>query len=264
MTEQAPFRVRAAITSNRLVRRAIKGIEAIHGGIWLGLLDADRLSAATSALYSDESLYSEGGYNESGLLEWEREAVERHFPPVGRVLVASAGAGRELFGLEGLGLQAVGFDPSEHLVGIGQRLIKERGSDVQLVLSEPDAVPDTIIGPFDAVIVGWGGYVHIRGRAARIAFLEQLRSQTADGAPLLVSFFVRSGHDRQFDLSRSVAIAVRRLRRVDEPVELGDTVAGTFDHYSTWDEIEDELGAAGFVIVEKSDATFPYVIGRAE
>lgn len=264
MTERPPLRIRASIASHRFVRRAIRGVEAVHGGLWLGLLDADRLSAATAAQYSGPGLYAEAEHNASGLFEWERAAVERYFPPAGRVLVTSAGAGRELFELEALGFEVAGFDPSEHLVSIGQDLIEQRSSGVQLFASDPDAVPAVLHGPFDAIIVGWGGYVHIRGRAARVKFLTELRSLAADGAPLVVSFFIRSGHGRQFELSRSVATLVRRVRRVDEPVELGDTVAGTFDHYSTWGEIEGELGDAGFAVVEKSDAAFPHVIGRAE
>ncbi len=264
MTEGTPFRVRAAIASNRIVRRAIKGVEAIHGGIWLGLLDADRLSAATSAMYAGEGQYSGDDYNTSGLLEWERAAIERHFPREGSVLVASAGAGRELLGLEALGFQAAGFDPSEYLVSEGQQLIEQRGSDAQLVLSAPDAVPGGLDGPFDAIIIGWAGYVHIRGRTTRVAFLKQLRSLAAADAPLVVSFFVRSSHGRQFELSRRVATTVRRMRFVDEPVELGDTVGPTFDHYSTWEEIEDELVEAGFTVVERFDATFPCIVGRAD
>ena len=75
---------------------------------------------------------------------------------------------------------------------------------------------------------------------------------------------MRSSHGRQFEISRRVATAVRRIRFVDEPVELGDTVAGTFDHYSTWDEVTNEMERAGFAVVETSNALFPHIIGRAE
>ena len=52
-------------------------------------------------------------------------------------------------------------------------------------------------------------------------------------------------------------------RRSDAPLELGDTVAGTFDHYFTWDEIEAELADGGFTVVETSSAPYPHLVCRA-
>ena len=263
MTSKTPLRIRTAIVSNRLLARLTRGIEAVHGGVWLGLLDGDQLAGATSSMYSDHSYYAELDYNTSGLLEWEREAVELHFPPGGRVLVASAGGGRELFGLEAMGFHPTGFDPSEHLVSVGRGLIEERGSSAELLLSEPDSVPEGLDPPYDAIVFGWAGYIHVRGRSTRVAFLERLRELVPKGAPLLISFFLRSGEGRQFTVARNVGAAIRRVRRVGEPVEMGDTVAGMFEHYFTWAEVEKELADAGFSVVSSSGAAFPHIVGRA-
>lgn len=257
------LRVRLAIRSDRMLKRAMVGLRAIHQGLWLGLFRTGDIADANTLAYAQWDRYRSEDYNRSGLADWERDAVERYFPTASNVLVASAGGGREVLGLEQLGYRPVGFDPSPELVAHGNQTIGAVGSGSSLVLSAPDEVPSNLKGPFDAVLVGWGSYIHIRGRDTRIAFLGRLRGLVDGGSPLLLSFFLRSPEERSFAAVRGIALFVRALRGSREPIELGDTVEGTFDHHFTWDEIESELTDGGFAVIESSSAPYPHVVCRA-
>lgn len=263
MTADEPFRVRAAIVSERWLKRSINIARAVHAGMWLGSLDEEHLQQANASAYATWDRFKAADYNRSGLKRWEQQAIARHFPPDGSVLIACAGAGREVVALSTLGYAPTGFDPSPELVAIGRRLLEEDGIDAPLILSEPDSVPDGLTGPFGAVVVGWGGYIHIRGRSVRVRFLSQLRSNVEPGAPMLLSLFLRSPVDRHFRVVFSIASTVRRVRRSETVDEIGDSVAATFDHYSTWDEVSAELSEAGFELVESLDAPYPHLVCRA-
>lgn len=263
MTPRTPIRVRLAIRSDRWLKRTLAALRSVHQGVWLGVLRSSDLAAANAAAYSHWERYRDDAYNKSGLADWERDAIQRYFSPRSRVLVPSAGGGREILGLEGLGYRVVGFDPSQYLVAYGQGLIAETGGKSQLMLSPPDALPVGFDERFDAILVGWGGYVHIRTRLARVAFLQGLRHSVDAGAPMIISFFLRAPTDRTFPATKTVASLIRKVRRSSEPIELGDTVAATFDHYFTWDEIEAELAEGGFIPAESSSAPYPHLVCRA-
>ena len=263
MPDEMPLRVRMAIASDRWFRRVIGGLTAALSGLWLGILDSAHLAMKTTAAYDDEDTFSSDDHNLAGLWTWEREVVDRHFPNGARVLVPCAGGGREVLALQDLGYEVVGFDPSSALIEAGQRLLGDRGSQAQLLLSPPDALPDNLDGDFQAVLVGWGGYTHIRGREDRIAFLSALRYRVDEGSPLLISFFIRTAERRRFRLTRFIANAIRRLRRSPHRVQLGDTLGGTFDHFFTWDEITDELAQGGFAVIASAKAPFAHAVCHA-
>ena len=60
-----------------------------------------------------------------------------------------------------------------------------------------------------------------------------------------------------------IASVLRRVRRSNEPVEIGDTLDGTFDHYFTEEEIKAELEAAGFEMIHYAADPFGHAVGRA-
>lgn len=264
MSRQPPIRVRLAILSDRWFKKSVASLFAVHRGLWLGVLDSEDLNSANAAYYAVSDLYRSEEHNRSGLTDWEQALVEKHFPRGTNVLVPSAGAGREVIGLDALGYTVVGCDPSPDLVEVGRSLLVEEGSSAQLLISPADRLPESVTGPFDEVLVGWGGYTHIRGRDARVAFLAELRALLEEEAPMILSFMLRGAEDRRFRLTVSLARAIHRLRRSDEPVELGDTVSGTFDHFFTWEEVESELALAGFAVVETSSAPYPHLLCKAE
>ena len=164
MPGELPIRVRLAIAADRWYSRLSRAIGAALSGFWLGILDSDHLAMKTAAACDRGETSGNDHHNLSGLFAWEQQVVNQHFPIGARVLVPSAGAGREVLALYDLGYEVIGFDPSPALVETGQRLLADTGSRAQLLLSPPDEIPDNLDGDFQAVLVGWGG-IHAHSRS---------------------------------------------------------------------------------------------------
>jgi hypothetical protein len=255
--------------SGRWRERAVEGLSAAFDGFWLGMFDRETLAAVDEAFYhvrteslgGSEVTYADERWNTSGLSAWERAAVEAHFPPGGRVAVTGAGGGREVLALLELGYDATGFEPHGGLAEAGRALLERRGHPDRLHVAERDRFPPGA-GPYDAVLVGWGSYTLIPGRARRIAFLRQVRAALPDDAPVLLSFFTRAEAGRAVDVIFPVARVVRRLRRA-EPPERGDLLTPNFGHAFERAEIESELRASGFELVDFAEQPYGHAVGRA-
>ena len=260
--------VRAYARASDRRRQALNVVNACFDGLWLGLLDRDALDRLDEHFYSagrDEMdgrmfSYREQAHNRSGLHDWERVAIERHFPASGRVIVTGAGGGREVLALLERGYDAVGFEPNRTLVAAGAELLRGLGHQDRLRCCERDAFP--VGGPADAVVVGWGSYMLIPGRERRLAFLRAARSALPAGAPLLCSFFTRPPDARYFAILAGTANAVRRLRR-RESAEVGDTIAENFVHRFTRAEIERELTLGGFRMVAFAARPYGHAVAVA-
>jgi hypothetical protein len=116
----------------------------------------------------------------------------------------------------------------------------------------PPAAP-----PCDGVIVGWGAYSLIHGRAARMRLLAEARERLPSGGVVLLSCFEASHHGRELRGTRTVANALRRVRGGRTPVELGDTLAPNLVHVFTHAELRDEIEGAGLELAERR------VVGQA-
>src|SRR4051794_6343899 len=95
----------------RLYTRALRArSSAIHrvnlefDGLWLGLL-SPRAIAEFDALYfastrvrvgTGTAAYVDADWNDQGFFGWEGKVIAEHLPPPSRVVVTSAGAGREV------------------------------------------------------------------------------------------------------------------------------------------------------------------------
>ncbi len=262
-THDNPWRVRLFPAVDRGLTTAFKALNAIHRGIWLGLLDRNSLHRITARQYERWTKYQRDDYNRSGLRTWEEGAIESFFGDCGSVLVAAAGGGREMIALAKRGIRVDGFDCSQKLVESSRCRLATAAPGSRLVLAAPDEVPKQL-GRYDGAVFGWGGYTHIPGSATRTAMLRDLKSRLRPEAPILLSFFTRSKANRQLGWTCRIANAVRRLRRC-ESVELGDTLDRTFDHFFTRHEVESEMHAGGFDVVSYTDDTPPhgYAVGLA-
>lgn len=69
---------------------------ALHEGVWLGCLSADHLNAITAKPFDESQYYASSEHNLSGFLNWDAPLLDRYFRRGSRVLVAAAGAGREV------------------------------------------------------------------------------------------------------------------------------------------------------------------------
>ncbi len=230
--------------------RIERGVRLCHAAAWtgaqalgLGLLDADELVRLTVQRF-ESSTYLDPAYNlEAGLWLWEREAVQRFFPPTGRILVGAAGSGREMIALHRMGYTVQGFDCAHTLAEAGQRLLRDAGCSAPLTWAPPGTVPE-LKGPFDGAIMGWSGYMYIPLRSQRVQLLQDFRGLLRCGGPLLVSFQTREHYERRMVWSARGANWIRKLRGVP-PVTTGDRLDNGFKHWFNRDDIEGEMAEAG-------------------
>jgi hypothetical protein len=238
--------LRAALASSRAPDLLAQLARALLNGFWLGVLSDERLRELDELYYAREEVYRTAAWNERGLFAWEREVIDTHFAGARRVAVAACGGGREVLALREAGYDAVGYEPHPGLVAFARDLLASRGHPDSVHASPRDVFPAG--EPCDGIVVGWGAYSLIHGRARRIAFLRGARSRLEDGAPLLVSCFVRPVLGRE--LQRTVALAdrLRMLAGRREPLELGDTLAPNRVRVFTLAQVIDEATAAGFEV----------------
>jgi hypothetical protein len=194
------------------------------------------------------------------LFPWEESVVRTFFPePPARLLIGGAGGGREPLALAQLGYEIVAFDPSETLVSsLAARapapVTVRAGAYEEMGALFPEGER------FDAAIVGWGSFSHLRNEQARIETLRSFSRLTS--GPILVSFLaVKGGASPRLQ-------RLRRLlpRRADRDPE--DVFAVTIGFYHPVDEGEVRSLAkqAGLEILHLSfderDTNWPHVVFR--
>jgi hypothetical protein len=242
--------------------RLLLGTKAVFVGVSLGVLDRETLHAIDQRYYERDRRYWDDEYNTSGLLEWEREAVERHFEACRSILVAAAGGGREVIALQRLGYDVDAFEPHDELVAAANALLQRQGLAASVRHARRDECPELSGKVYDGLIVGWGGYMLIQSRARRVDFLRAFRRQAREGSPLLLSFFNRRRHERYWRIVASSGNVLRRLRRA-EPLEHGDDLVPNYVHFFSEEELAAELEAAGFRLESYVPEPYGHAIARA-
>ena len=244
---QQTFRTKSFKYADRLFNGVVGVMSAVHEGFWLGCLNADELNSITAAHFGESRFYTSNEHNLSGFFDWEAEVFGRYFRPGSRLLVAAAGAGREVLALRKAGFEADGFECSLPLVTASQRIFDEFGEPDPVKYCPPDSVPP---GPVnhDGLILGWSAYTHVPTKNRRIALLAGLRKRVPSDAPLILSFFTRQNDSVcEEHVYRVGTFCGFFLRRTKETLELGDRIEWRrFVHRFTKDELEGELGTAGF------------------
>lgn len=253
---------------NTYFERFQKLQRGIYQGIWLGLLSPDALFDVTDQYYASVwDKYQSHDHNRSGFFAWETQIIEQYFQNCQHLLIGSVGGGREALTLAKQNYTVDAFECSPHLLAQCQQLLQQENLSAQTFLAPPNEVPQ-LNKIYDGAIMGWGGYIHIPGRERRIKLLEQYHSCLKPQAPLLLSFFMRDPTTPQQRLTYQVARLVGIINRRSHRVELGDVLPNTFDHCFTRAEIESELAAAGFEILEfstahtPSNSSYPYAVAR--
>ncbi len=259
---QFPMRVKLFAFCDLNIKRFLNIIIAVHQGFWLGILSQKQIDQATELNYLSLEKYRNLNYNKSGLWDWEEKALKSHFQKCKSILVGACGGGREILALSAMGFQVDGFECVDKLVQHSKEALKSEGINSQVYLSSPNQAPSEL-GKYDGLILGWGAYMHIRGRDKRVDFLKEFRLHINDNGPILLSFFARD-NSKQYGSIYKVARFFRFLTRNSDSLEIGDTLNGTFDHFFTKEEVESELTQAGFEMVYYSaDITYPHAIAKA-
>ena len=239
----------------RAVLHTARAQRGVVNGLWLGLLSDERLKAVDELYYDGEYLYRTEAWNDRGLFPWEEQLIGEYFQGRSRVLVAACGGGREVLALLGAGFDAHGCESHPALAEYGRELLARRGHPDRITGGPRDGLPPAT-APWDGIVVGWGAYSLVHGRARRIALLAQAREQLVAGGPLLLSFFDGAA-GRRLRLTRAIAAPLRRARGA-RPLETGDTLAPNLVHVFTRERLAEELAAAGF------ELTTYGVVGQAQ
>jgi hypothetical protein len=248
-------------TTEPWVRRGLGALKGAFDGMWLGLLDPTHLDALDAQYYDAKTMYVDDGYNVGGLHAWERAAIEEYFPAAGRIVVTGAGGGREVLALLELGFDAVGFECNRRLASYGDALLRRHGHDGRLHWAPRHEWPSQS-GGCDGVVVGWGSYTHMPGRALRLRFLRGARAHLRPGSPVLLSFWSVRSLTTYLRAVEIVGTAIRRL--CGRPgLDAGDALAGTYVHFFTEHQVRAELFDAGFAPVEYRDNEYAMAIGAA-
>ena len=256
-----PALARLWMGSHRGLLRFYRLLHAVLGGLGLGILTTEDLHAISEQAYTGIETYQDDEYNRRGLSPWERDAIESHFQACRRILVAAAGGGREVLALRRLGLEADGFEANPRLVAYANDLLEREGYGDPIRLAPWDGCPE-YERKYDGVVIGWGAYMHIRGRDRRIALLAQLRPMVETGSPLLLSFVGVKSFSRWMRAAYWIGKTVGTLSRRDR-VELGDWLEPNYKHYFTEDALTRELRQGGFETVEYHAGEIGSAVGIA-
>lgn len=260
--QRAILPARIFLTCDRWLKRFVTGLQAIHRGFWLGVLDREALHHVAERDYSARKMYRTSYHNLSGLFPWEETVISRFFGECHSVLLGAAGGGREIIALSRRGIQVDAFESCQELVEVSRHLLAVEGIGARVTISPPDRVPDGF-GRYGGLIIGWGGYTHILGREARVRFLAELRRHVRPGGPILLSFLTRKPESLQHRLIFAIARFIRVLRRSRETVEPGDALFYAYLHFFTKDEIRQELEDSGYHLEYYSEDGYGHAVGRA-
>jgi len=247
------FRTQCFEHADRWFNRLVGLMTALHEGVWLGCLSADDLNAVTAKHFDESQYYASNEHNLSGFFNWETPLMNRYFQRGSRILVAAAGAGREILALRKAGFDAEGFECSLPLVRASEKIFDQLGEPRYVTHCPPDSVPP---GPpiYDGLIVGWSAYTHIPTKVRRIAFLQALRERALPHSPLLISFFTRLTYSYDIVVYRTATLCRFFLRGDRELLNPGDHLEWSrYIHRFTRDEVEAELRTAGFRIAHYSE-----------
>jgi SAM-dependent methyltransferase len=141
----------------------------------------------------------------TGLDPLERETVERHVKPGGRLLDIGCGAGREALGFARLGFRVVGIDIAPRMIEAARENARREGLEITFRVQNAADLDDPP-GSFDGVF--WAGsFHHVPGRALRVSTLRRIATALAPGGALVLMVIYRG---RRGLLSRSRIVDVLR------------------------------------------------------
>jgi SAM-dependent methyltransferase len=266
-----PRAAAALLQATTLVDRAYRAFSGVRSALVASLAPDSVLDAYNERAYGNAGVYRPGSANfREALFRWEEGVIERHFPPApARVLVGGAGGGREPLALAARGYEVVAFDPAARLVdALGARAagmwnltaLAGRYEDLPRLRSSENGARVNLqdMRPFDAAILGWASYSHLRTAASRRTALERVAAVTT-GA-ILLSFYLCPPPPPPSGVRAWLA-----GRHLWSPTDRFTPAVG-FYHLSTKDELLGELAAAGLEVVEFSaddlDGRWPYCVAR--
>ena len=146
-----------------------------------------RLSEMKDAIRESwEGFYARDEDVASGLMDWERDLVDRFVPPGATVLVVGAGSGRDVVPLVERGCEVTGVEPAVTSLEVARRVLRERHLGATLLEGFFEDVD--LSGHFDVVIFSFYSYSYIPQSRRRIAALRKAAGSLTANGHILVSY----------------------------------------------------------------------------
>jgi hypothetical protein len=263
-----------AIRATTVLDRAYTLMDRMRSRVVARLAGDSVLDAYNDLTYGASQVYDASQpVFRTELFNWEAEMVAKVLPPPpARILIGGAGGGREAFALAVQGYAVTAFEPSIVLAQSMEEKARSLNADVEALIGRYEQLPllssigggqvDLARQPrFDASILGWASYSHVRTREARVAALRAFARLTR--GPVMFSFYLR----------RPQRLGTRpgRLARLADAIGLssdGDrfTPFIGFYHLSAAEELESEIEDAGLCTAmaswDDSDGRWPWIACR--
>jgi hypothetical protein len=188
------------ILASKVIDKSYSAIERARSALILGFASEAVINRFNDLAYGrDLSYHPESPIFRRGLFAWEERIIATYFPPPpARVLIGGAGGGREAIVLAEKGYEVTAFEPCASLAAamsccfagrLNIKIHRARYEDMpHLFPARPDAPSMTLEAgsSFDAAVLGWGSYSHLRTEAQRIRALSSFRHYVH--GPILLSF----------------------------------------------------------------------------
>lgn len=252
------FIARISHFSFRFLRKLTDSLDTLFSGFWLGVMGKKSLDFSDELFYNRTKQYTEEKYNQSGLFEWEKTMIEKHFSNVRSILLIAAGGGRETLALSRMGFEVDSYECNRNLISFGNELLGKNNIDKEIKYLERNSVPSEI-KKYDGIIVGWGAYSLIMGRKKRVSFLTALYPFMEKQSPLMVSFLFVENKTRKDKAIKNISDFFRFFSG-RERTETGDRLVPDFIHYFDEEEIKNELAQSGYRIIDYSTKEYGCLI----
>jgi hypothetical protein len=252
------FTAKLSHLSFRFLKNLTIFLDAAFSGFWLGVMGRRSLDYSDELFYRNTKQYTDDKYNQSGLFNWERPVIEKHFSNARTILLIAAGGGRETLALSRMGFEVDSYECNRKLIESGNELLKMNNIDNQIKYLPANSVPGKI-KKYDGIIVGWGAYSLMQGSKKRRSFLADLYPFLNEETPLMISFLYVEKKTKIDKIIRNISNFFRFfLRR--EKTELGDRLVPDFIHYFDEEEIKNEIIQSKFRIIDYSTKDYGCLI----
>ena len=224
---------------NNFNQRIINFFHAVQTGFWLGVMGEKCLDYSDDLIYNSTNKYRDDKYNLSGLYDWEKPMIQKHFTNAKTILLIAAGGGREVVALSKIGFEVDSYECNNSLVEYGNGLLQKNGIKSTIKYLPRNTVPD-VIKKYDGIIIGWGAYSFITGSRNRLSFLSDLYPFLHKETSLMISFLFTKKRTRSDKVIKNVSGFFWFFTR-REKTEPGDRLIPDYMHYFTEEEIKNEL-----------------------
>ncbi|TCO06840.1 hypothetical protein [Natronoflexus pectinivorans] len=228
-------------------------------GMCLGLFKRDDLAKIDRILYDERKEYFNDEHNKH-LHKWEKQFVKRYFSKVKTIYITAVGGGRELYGFHKLGFKVAGCEYNSLFRKNGNEFFKRENLPLAIEPVERDDFPE-LNKTYDAVIIGWGSYIHVKGRDVRVNMLRKASKVLEKDGIIVVSYWPAKWMRLNSKRLEKVGNFFARIRG-NETVERGDCLDPEFVKFYHSDEIKEELNDAGFDLFEYQEDEFGVAIGK--